>query len=257
MNENKYYYEFGEILLKLRIEYQNVQKLINELNGLVIVENNPERELELKLNKNSILNEPIDQELDLVVHKNKSFKRIRNLVIPFDYIKWMKSNAVFKLTKDDNYKFILDNKHDISNVYNPEIYIKNQEKFNDLSKEIDNSKLYNLPRISFSLNPYQYLSIDGEKLSLKDNRLNSKNRVDIIYDAKEDFININSTKKNRYMFIEELFGTKIPKDSLPHDYISVLGDNRDDNILMYDDYVKGSNKYLINEDNCLKLVYKK
>ena len=257
MNDNKYYYEFGEMLLKLRIEYQNVQKLINEINGLVIVENNSERELELKLNKKSILNEHIDQELDLVVHKNKSSKRIRNFIFSFDYIKWMKSNAVFKLTKDDKYKFILDNKHDISNVYNPKIYIKNQDKFNELSKELENTKLYNLPRLSFSLNPYQYLSIDGQELSLKDNRLDSKNRVELIYDANEDLININSTKKNEYIFINELFETKIPKGSLPYDYISVLGDNTDEKILMYEYYVKGTGKYLIDEDNCLKLVYKK
>lgn len=257
MNQNKYYYEFGELLLKLRIEYQNVQKLLDELNNLVIVENNPERELKLKLNKKSILNEHIAQEINLVIHKNKSSNVIRNVFFSFDDKKWMKKNAIFKLIKDDNYKFIRDNKYDMNNFYNPKIDINNQEKLNVISKKIENTKLYNLPGLNISLNPYQYLSVEGQEISLKDNRLNSKNRIEIIYNAKEDLVNINSRKKNKFIFIEELFETRIPKDNLPDDYITLLGPNTDDKILLYEDYVKGCNKFKIDDDNCIKLVYKK
>jgi len=261
--DNKEYYTFGEILCVLRKQYQSSQILLNKMKENISVLTDVPHKTGLILR----LRDYYDREdskpfLLFRVSKdvNSSIKvRLRDALNRIDHNTYRINldNAAFEIIDEKSsfsFKPLNNSPH-----FNPEIIIRETSvnDFREKYEELKNSRLYSLPDFYVEINPFQSLYIWSDSIDLTSEDEYGKG-ISISYEAKNDKVHVNSSKKYSTSFIGELLETKIPKYILPDEYIRLLNENKDEfNGLYIDDLIGRRNESLSIIDKPKKMILKR
>ena len=224
---SKNYYTYAQILFGLREAYLENQKKLDELKSYIHVLDNNSFELYSYID-----------EFDFKRPEKKSFDRANRicfniikkqcqLVKIIEYInyrlgKMANDSSIYIINKYDD-GFCIDD-YAIGRKYHPELLITDEKKFNELAKDIINSKFYSLPPVYEELNPFQIISISTFDTYLVFAFGNYW--TDFSYKSSNDTVVYSCSGHLKHLGYNELpnalLETKIPKSIVPKCYREII-----------------------------------
>lgn len=219
------YYTYGELVLSLRNNYQELQKKLNNMREQMIVATDKPANSYLSLRLKEI-----DNETKNVVNEPSIHLYVKNLINGYRHkifnsadktILYYTNNADF--TMQDDYSFNQELYGNLK-LFTPNVVIpeENKEYFEKYYQQLQQLPLYNIPGLEVELSPYQWFIIRGNGIELSSGYTDS---INIKYVALDDKIHILTKEKQSPFFIEDLFTTKIPSYELGEEILSLLNYN--------------------------------
>ena len=230
----KNYYTYRELLYGLRAEYQRNQKLIEELKKLIEIISTKECDYSLKIKQGNSFYQVSDYPSLLlrVTKKQNSIKKIINKlekeIIFNDNVRWRKRNADFIYREDVPYPgFVAHNSLNGTKYYHPSIIINDEKGFHEIYKEVQKSKLFQLPESTIVLNNFQNINICGDKVELATSESLNYDvpKTKIVYKADDDQVHLKQDFRHDFLTIESLLNTEIPCYAIPVGYLEILERN--------------------------------
>ena len=231
--EKRNYYTYREILFGLRVEYQKNQKLLEELKKMVEVLSSKEYDFTLRI-KQGYKYYPNDDFPALLLRVTKKQGKLEKAItdienkVSFDYARWRKSNAEFVYKEEDRYPgFYAHNYMNGTKYFHPSVIINDEKGFHEIYKEIQKSKLFQLPESTIVINNFQDMDIQGHKISL--NTLEelkiSDADISITYRADDDKVHLKQNYRHNYIYLDALLNTQVPSYLIPEEYINIIERN--------------------------------
>ena len=256
--ERKDYYKYEELINGIRPKLLESQKLLHELNEIVVVDSKEpsNHHFELSLADRYGQDEPL---LLLRVNKDDSLigTKIRNKINKYssNCIRPQKDHASFNTIEEGDDYYKLDQFQNF--YYHPKPIITDQKEFAKVYKELKESDLYGLRDLFEELNPFQDVFVCGTWINLSSDGENGKG-IDLSYDPRDDRVKIKSSKRYSTYFIGELLDTPIPKYLLPEEYRRILDESSEDfNGIYVDDFVGRRKESLRIEEEPKQLILKR
>ena len=245
----KDYYTFIEIINSLRKYYQQTQKILNEMTSFIEI--NPDEPHNIAIRLDSLY-KPSERLTIIVEVSKKEKKTIINQIKRFNY----NPCAKFCITGDANHFEFQPIKrlyaYKENHVYHPQIMVskQNERAFGKKLDELKQTNLYLLPETFSEFNPFQTIFVGSHGIGLESN-IEFKNYIIIYYYGKDDKIDIESSTKYSPYIIKQLLLTKIPRYTLPKEYLALLDEAKEEveDTQIIDKIGKKNEKLIIEDRN--------
>ena len=218
MERKKGYYNYIEMLLALREHYMQLQSAIDLMQDKIYIDSKVPYKATISLcGRNEWFGKgTYIPYLLLTVKKEKNLLDRLNPHVVDD----IREDAVLKLIEDDgvlHFEPLYDNPY-----YNPVVIIPNQdnEEFNAIYRDIQNSFFYEAPDFVRQLNPFQRIDVRNNGMGL--NSIGFGKDMNIRYEATDDSIHFRCNGEFNEDFVRTVLRTAIPSFEVPSDYYPVL-----------------------------------
>ncbi len=215
-------YQFGEIMLILREEYNNCKYLLEELKKYVFIEGNYKKGyFNGTLKDNFDKNNPKNPQIWLYVEKRYSeiLKRINCLKYSW-YSKYLYT-AIYNVIKNpigyclkyDNQLTVIDEKK-----YIPHVEIIDEQMFSQIINQLFNTELMQLERGDFEIN-FEKINLDFSQVNIT-STLGLKSIIS--WNGVDDTINYDVCKDFSSYLLEWILSLEIPASELSSSWIKLL-----------------------------------
>ena len=232
----KEYYTFADLIIKLRDYYQEVQRILKEMEKCILIQTPHKVKYAISFSmtdskfseyekdyRSAKLILAVSRE-DLSVKEKLKASLLYLLAGPNNPISHLIANAKFYWVLDGGEPiFNFDDKFYYEQAFRPDVTLTDQSyiAFCNLCDSLRRSRLYSLSSICGDLNWFQNFVINGEGLTL-----NTRNKEDkwlsINYVAATDKIKVSGDASYDSISLESLLMTRIPKSKLNLDYSILL-----------------------------------
>lgn len=218
-------YTFSEIVLALRGEYVKNEKLLKELEKCLFVDGNAEIEARIcpsysRRDVNNILIDIYEKQSNIRKAINRIKFDVFDIAIPIEPYRVVKKEFGKYVLKFEDYLFQY---RECEKASKYSIGILNEQVFNDVIEEIVNSDFMKLPDFGDSLNPFQFLNLKSDDVSLSGSfsQIKPNTFPSVSYNTKNDTI-CALPSNGGVQIINDFLNTRIPKDFIPEEYRKII-----------------------------------
>lgn len=234
--ENEFY-TIEEVLLALRIELLNYEKLLNDLKKYLVIESENIKDFYFDSFQKSVYHDELvyKKQLVLIISERLNIlNKIREKLLYISGYQYEKNSILFyTVNKNDknNFDFKLEHKDKLVSI-NPKINITNQIEFDKLVEEILNINYMNLQKQKI-----RRLMSDGWYLHIYYRLMHLGNYYkSVIYNPQDDtikFMGIDYHEEGAKSIIK----SQIPKYCIADDIKAIINKNSDkEKIIEFEDY---------------------